>query len=63
MDRAFFEQLELPDAKYNLDVGSGSGRHEGAEREDACGYLRKTFCKQKAFMKKLFRRKSTLRKS
>ena len=27
MDRVFFEQLELPDAKYNLDVGSGSGRH------------------------------------
>lgn len=24
MDRAFFEQLELPDAKYNLNVGSGS---------------------------------------
>jgi len=24
MDRVFFEQLELPDAKYNLDVGSGS---------------------------------------
>ena len=24
MDRIFFEQLELPQAKYNLDVGSGS---------------------------------------
>ncbi len=24
MDRVFFEQLELPDAKYNLDVRSGS---------------------------------------
>ena len=24
MDRVFFEQLQLPDAKYNLDVGSGS---------------------------------------
>jgi len=24
MDRIFFEQLELPDARYNLDVGSGS---------------------------------------
>jgi UDP-N-acetylglucosamine 2-epimerase (non-hydrolysing) len=24
MDRVFFEQLELPDAAYNLDVGSGS---------------------------------------
>ncbi|MEA1944794.1 MAG: UDP-N-acetylglucosamine 2-epimerase, partial [Euryarchaeota archaeon] len=23
MDRAFFEQLGLPDARYNLDVGSG----------------------------------------
>jgi len=24
MDRVFFDDLELPDAKYNLDVGSGS---------------------------------------
>lgn len=24
MDRVFFEQLKLPDAKYNLDVGSGT---------------------------------------
>jgi UDP-N-acetylglucosamine 2-epimerase (non-hydrolysing) len=24
MDRVFFEQLELPEAQYNLDVGSGS---------------------------------------
>ncbi len=24
MDRVFFEQLELPKARYNLDVGSGS---------------------------------------
>jgi UDP-N-acetylglucosamine 2-epimerase (non-hydrolysing) len=24
MDRVFFEQLDLPDAKFNLDVGSGS---------------------------------------
>jgi UDP-N-acetylglucosamine 2-epimerase (non-hydrolysing) len=24
MDKVFFEQLELPEAKYNLDVGSGS---------------------------------------
>ncbi|MEA3488629.1 MAG: UDP-N-acetylglucosamine 2-epimerase (non-hydrolyzing) [Euryarchaeota archaeon] len=24
LDNVFFEQLELPDAKYNLDVGSGS---------------------------------------
>ena len=23
MDNVFFEQLELPEAKYNLDVGSG----------------------------------------
>ena len=27
MDRVFFEQLGLPDAKCNLDVGSGSGGH------------------------------------
>jgi len=24
MDRVFFEELELPQSKYNLDVGSGS---------------------------------------
>ena len=24
MDKVFFEQLNLPEAKYNLDVGSGS---------------------------------------
>ena len=24
MDRTFFEQLELPEPKYNLDVGSGT---------------------------------------
>lgn len=24
MDSVFFEQLELPEAKYNLDVGSGT---------------------------------------
>ena len=24
MDKVFFEQLELPQAKYNLDVGSGT---------------------------------------
>jgi UDP-N-acetylglucosamine 2-epimerase len=24
MDRVFFEQLELPEARYNLDVGSGT---------------------------------------
>ena len=24
MDKVFFEQLELPEVKYNLDVGSGS---------------------------------------
>ena len=33
MDRVFFEQPGLPDARYNLDVGSGSGRHgEQSER-------------------------------
>ena len=24
MDKVFFEQLEMPDARYNLDVGSGT---------------------------------------
>lgn len=31
MDKVFFEQLELPEAKYNLDVGSAShGKQTGA---------------------------------
>ena len=30
MDRVFFEQLELPEARYNLDVGSGThGKQTG----------------------------------
>jgi UDP-N-acetylglucosamine 2-epimerase (non-hydrolysing) len=30
MDRVFFMQLELPEAKYNLDVGSGThGKQTG----------------------------------
>ena len=48
MDRVFFEQLELPDARYNLDVGSGSGRHReqtgrmlsGIEEIKICGEAR-----------------------
>ena len=28
MDKVFFEQLRLPEAKYNLDVGSGSHTEE-----------------------------------
>jgi UDP-N-acetylglucosamine 2-epimerase (non-hydrolysing) len=28
MDKVFFEQLNLPEAKYNLDVGSGSHGHQ-----------------------------------
>jgi len=28
MDKVFFEQPELPEAKYNLDVGSGSHAEE-----------------------------------
>ena len=31
MDRVFFEQLELPEAKYNLDVGSGTHGEETAK--------------------------------
>ena len=27
VDRVFFEQLGLPDVRYDLDVGSGSGGH------------------------------------
>jgi len=28
LDRIFFDELELPEAKYNLDVGSGSHAEE-----------------------------------
>ncbi len=28
MDKVFFEQLDLPEVKYNLDVGSGSHAEE-----------------------------------
>ena len=31
IDRVFFEELELPEAKYNLDVGSGT--HTGTHAE------------------------------
>jgi UDP-N-acetylglucosamine 2-epimerase (non-hydrolysing) len=31
MDRVFFEQPELPEAKYNLDVGSGSHAEQTAK--------------------------------
>ena len=31
MDRVFFEQLELPEAEYNLDVGSGSHAEQTAK--------------------------------
>ncbi|MEA2004259.1 MAG: UDP-N-acetylglucosamine 2-epimerase [archaeon] len=27
VDGVFFEEMELPEARYNLDIGSGSGRH------------------------------------
>ena len=35
MDKVFFEQLELPEASYNLDVGSGSmkSRPKNARRD------------------------------
>ena len=34
MDKVFFQQLELPEAKYNLDVGSGShGKQTGIMME------------------------------
>ena len=32
VDRVFSGRLGLPDAKCNLDCGSGSGRHGGADR-------------------------------
>jgi UDP-N-acetylglucosamine 2-epimerase (non-hydrolysing) len=35
MDRVFFEQLGLPDARYNLDVGSGRhGKQTGMKIQD-----------------------------
>jgi hypothetical protein len=38
VDWVFFEQLKLPDAKYNLDVGSGL--YGKTDWLDACGYRR-----------------------
>ena len=43
MDRVFFEQLGLPDARYNLDVGSGGHGEQtgrmlaGIEEIKICG--------------------------
>jgi UDP-N-acetylglucosamine 2-epimerase (non-hydrolysing) len=31
MDRVFFEQLELPDLKYNLEAGSGTHAEQTVE--------------------------------
>jgi UDP-N-acetylglucosamine 2-epimerase (non-hydrolysing) len=31
MDKVFFDQLNLPEAKYNLDVGSGSHGHQAGK--------------------------------
>ena len=31
MDRLFFEELDLPEPKYNLDVGSGTHAEETAK--------------------------------
>ncbi len=42
MDKVFFDELDLPHAKYNLDVGSGphseqTGKIDGRYREGAHG--------------------------
>jgi UDP-N-acetylglucosamine 2-epimerase (non-hydrolysing) len=34
MDRVFFEQLELPDPKYNLEAGSGTHAEQTAKAMD-----------------------------
>ncbi len=31
MDKIFFEQLKLPQAKYNLDIGSGRHREQNGK--------------------------------
>ena len=39
MDKIFFEQLELPEAKYNLDVGSGSHATQTANMLTGIGQI------------------------
>lgn len=41
MDRVFFEEMELPEARYNPDAGSGrfgkaGGEYDGGNRGDFC---------------------------
>lgn len=43
MDRVFFEQLELPEAEYNLDVGSGS---HGEQTGKMLMEIEKVFCSE-----------------
>ena len=45
MDRVFFEQLELPEAKYNLDVGSGT--HAEQTGKMLIG-IEKVLCKERS---------------
>ncbi|MCK5699282.1 MAG: UDP-N-acetylglucosamine 2-epimerase (non-hydrolyzing), partial [Candidatus Aenigmarchaeota archaeon] len=44
MDRVFFEQLELPEAKYNLDIGSAS---HGEQTGRMLIEIEKVFIKEK----------------
>ena len=49
MDRVFFEQLGLSDARYNLDVGSGSGRH-GEQTAEMLAGIEKILIKEEPDM-------------
>jgi len=51
MDRVFFEQLGLPDARYNLDCGSGSGRHGGQTERMLAGIYEKPFASKSLYEK------------
>jgi len=47
MDRVFFEQLRLPKARYNLDVGSGSHAEQTAKMLTG---IEKIFLDEKPFI-------------
>ena len=48
MDRIFFEQLELPEAKHNLDVGSGTHAEQTGKILIGCAAFLPIPCIQKA---------------
>lgn len=43
MNGVFFEEMELPEARYNPDVGQAGGEYDGGNRGDFCV----VFCRSK----------------